>query len=53
MKQFPNLTLKRVQKRNRKISKRYSEDHKTHETVEQGSIGKEEFLGVIKKVIKP
>lgn len=52
MKQFPNLTLKRVQRRNREIEKDYPKDKKIHKVVEEGSVGKKEFLGFIKKVTK-
>lgn len=53
MKQFPNLTLKRVQRRNKKIAKRYPEDEKIHKTVEDGSVRKKEFLKIVGETIKP
>lgn len=52
MKQFPNLTLKRVLRRNKQIAKRYPEDQKIHKVVEEGTIGEKEFLGFIQKTIK-
>lgn len=52
MKQFPNLTLKRVQRRNRKVAEKYPEDGKVHKTVEEGSIKKQGFLEIIIKVAK-
>lgn len=52
MKQFPNLTLKRVQRRNKEIEKRYPEDRKVHKIIEEGSVGKKEFLGFIQKAVK-
>ena len=53
MKQFPNLTLKRVQRRNREIEEQYPQDHKIHKVAEEGSVGKKEFLGVLKKIKIP
>lgn len=50
MKQFPNLTLKRVQRKNRDIEERYPGDRKIHKITEKGSVGKKKFLGFIKKI---
>lgn len=52
MKGQRGLTLKRVQRRNRQIQKRYPEDKKIHEAVEQGSMGKKDFLGFITKAMR-
>lgn len=38
MKQFPNLTLKRVLRRNKEIEKRYPEDRKIHKITEEGNV---------------
>lgn len=53
MQNYPNLTPKRILRRHREIEKRYPQDKKLHEAIENGSVGKKEFLGVIQKVIKP
>ncbi|TSC86639.1 MAG: hypothetical protein G01um10147_851 [Microgenomates group bacterium Gr01-1014_7] len=50
MKQFPNLTLKRVQRKNREIEERYPQDQKIHKITEEGSVEKKKFLGLIKKI---
>lgn len=52
MKQFPNLTLKRVQRKNREIQERYPEDQKIHEVAEKSTVGKKEFLGFIRKAVR-
>lgn len=52
MKQFPNLTPKRVLRGHREIEKRYPQDKKLHEDIENGSIGKKEFLGFIRKAVR-
>lgn len=52
MKQFPNLTLKRVQRRNKEIGKDYLKDKKIHKMTEEGAVGKKEFLGFISKAVK-
>lgn len=53
MQKYPNLTSKRILKRHKKIEKRYHQDEKLHETIEQGSVGKKEFLGVLEKIKIP
>lgn len=50
MKQFPNLTLKRVQRKNQEIEERYPHDQKVHKITEEGNVGKKKFLGLIKKI---
>ena len=52
MQKHPNLTPKRVLRRHREIEKRYPDDKKVHELVEQGSVSRKEFLGFITKAIK-
>jgi len=49
---FPNLTLKRVLRRHIEIEKKYPKDQKIHQMIEQGSVGKKEFMGFIRKAVK-
>lgn len=53
MKKFPSLTLKRVQRKNIEIQERYPQDQKVHKISEKGSVGKKDFLGIIRKITKP
>ena len=50
MKQFPNLTLKGVQRKNNEIEERYPGDRKIHKITEEGSVEKKKFLEFLKKI---